>query len=63
MQPPDMKGSCEYIDLAVADSRQMVVLQLGKLDVGLTTYRLIKGFLNKVMNLNVLLNVAKLLSS
>jgi hypothetical protein len=34
---PDMEGSCEYIEKAVADSRQGVVLQLGGLNVGLTT--------------------------
>jgi hypothetical protein len=28
-RPPGMKGSCEYIEYAVADSRQGVVLQLG----------------------------------
>jgi hypothetical protein len=28
-RPPDMVGSCEYIEEAVADSRQGVVLQLG----------------------------------
>jgi hypothetical protein len=27
--PPSMEGSCEYIEAAVADSRQGVVLQLG----------------------------------
>jgi hypothetical protein len=27
-QPADMEGSCEYIERAVADSRQRVVLQL-----------------------------------
>jgi len=26
---PNMEGSCEYTELAVADSRQGVVLQLG----------------------------------
>jgi hypothetical protein len=28
-RPPVMQGSCEYIELAVADSRQGEVLQLG----------------------------------
>jgi hypothetical protein len=28
-QPPDMEGSCEYIEKTVADSRQGVVLQIG----------------------------------
>jgi hypothetical protein len=28
-RPPDMEGSCEYIEQAVADSRQGVVFQLG----------------------------------
>jgi hypothetical protein len=28
-RPPDMEGSCGYIELAVADSRQGVALQLG----------------------------------
>jgi hypothetical protein len=27
--PPDMEGSCEYIESAVADTRQGVALQLG----------------------------------
>jgi hypothetical protein len=35
-RPPDMEVSCEYIELAVADRKQGVVLQLG-LGVGLTT--------------------------
>jgi hypothetical protein len=30
-----MEDSCEYIDQAVADSRQRVVLQLGRLGEGL----------------------------
>jgi hypothetical protein len=29
--PPDMKGSCNYIEEAVMDSRQEVVLKLGGL--------------------------------
>ena len=28
-RPPDMEGSCEYIEQVVADSQQGVVLQLG----------------------------------
>jgi hypothetical protein len=28
-RPPDMEGSCEYFEEAVADSRQGAVLQLG----------------------------------
>jgi hypothetical protein len=33
-----MEGSCEYIELAVTDSRQRVVLQLGGLGLGLTPH-------------------------
>jgi hypothetical protein len=36
-RPTGMEGSCEYIKYTVADSRQGVVLQLGGLDLGLTT--------------------------
>jgi uncharacterized membrane protein YccC len=32
-----MEGSCKYIEQAIADSRQGVVLQLGELGEGLTT--------------------------
>jgi hypothetical protein len=33
--PPDTEGSCEYIEQAVTDRRQGVVLQLGGLGMGL----------------------------
>ena len=33
----NMEGSCKYIELAVTDSREGVVLQLGGLDELLTT--------------------------
>jgi hypothetical protein len=33
-QPPDVEGSCEYIEWAVANSQQRVVLQLQVLAMG-----------------------------
>ena len=37
-RPSDVEGSCEYIEKAVADSQEGVVLQLGGLGDVLTTY-------------------------
>jgi hypothetical protein len=36
-RPPDMEGSCEYIEWPVVDSQQEVVHQLGGLSEMLTT--------------------------
>jgi len=36
-QPPDMEGNCEYIQQAVADSRQGVILEAWRLGERLTT--------------------------
>jgi hypothetical protein len=38
-RPPDMEGNCEYIEWAVADSRQGLVLQLRGLGEALKTFR------------------------
>ena len=67
----NMEGSCEYIEIAVADSRQGVVLQLGGwttcykfLTVKLSCYEtFIRALVNAVMNLLVPLNVGHLLTS
>jgi hypothetical protein len=38
-RPPDIEGSCEYIEQAVCDSQQWVVLQFYGLGVGPETPR------------------------
>jgi hypothetical protein len=58
--PPYIEGSCQYTEYAVADSRQVTVLQLGgwaryQQLLAVKTYDVTKHFtsLNAVMNLRV----------